>query len=270
MMGGTEAPPEREENARSVPGRRCGFPGPADGNARSREREDGISFRLGSSEPVMKTSVALSLLALVLAACGTPAYVRDEQVRLASDDARIRVSAAKRLGQAGADARVAEVELREGLADEHPEVRRWCAYALGEITNGDRTTIRALAARLLEDEYAGARHAAAAALGRIGAPAATETDALLRAVEDESEAVRGIALLSLRKLAVATPDAVPALARMLSHPDARVRTMTAIALRKIGPDADAALGRLGAAAANDPDPNVRAAAEAAMRSIRGE
>ncbi len=158
---------------------------------------------------------------------------------------------------------------------------------------GDTTVVRALIARL-KDEDAGVRRAAADALGRIADPIAIPD--LVRALEDEDPEVRQAALHSLSHFERGVPaapirkllesddaelrgtaaemlgemrsrESVPALAALVRDPDANVRQQAIEALAEI---ADPAAAPAVTAALTDADPEVRHSAFHAMEHLKVE
>ena len=151
---------------------------------------------------------------------------------LESPDAYVRGFAAWTLDLAGAAAVAAAPALERRLHDPEPGVRTLAVRALGNLGTGDPSVVAGLAGVLAHGEGE-ARWRAARALGKLGPAAA---------------------------------PAVGALARALSDADQKLRYESALALVQIGPSASAAVGAL-VAAKHDPVPEVRQAAERAIRTI---
>jgi HEAT repeat protein len=175
------------------------------------------------------------------------------------------------------------------LEDGNERVRRWAAYALGNLGDdravdrliralddgetvrlsaleslaklGNRRSVEPLIA-ILDDADVSARRYAATALGRIGDPRATE--ALIDTMrEDPSEAVRCSVVEALGELGDAR-STEPLIQVLTSrYPD--TKCLAAVALGKIGdPKAYKALSD----ASNDPSVDVRQAAAQALRGLR--
>lgn len=121
----------------------------------------------------------------------------------------IRWFAAQALGRLG-DPRAIE-PLRKALSDSNGGVRLFSALALGEL--GAHAAAEDLAALLREDPDAGARKAAAFALGFLGGEVAFS--ALKRGLLDVEPQVRWNAALALARLK--NEAAVPTLAEMLDR-----------------------------------------------------
>ena len=155
---------------------------------------------------------------------------------------------------------------------------------------GDTTVVRALIARLRDDD-AGVRQAAADALGRIGDPLAIPD--LVRALEDAEPEVRHSALNALSQFERGVPaapirkllgseepelrataaemlgemksrESVPAISALLRDPSAEVRQHAVQALAEIG---DPSAGPAMAAALADADADVRHSAFHAMEHL---
>lgn len=93
----------------------------------------------------------------------------------------------------GEAARAIALTLR---ADDVPQVRRWAAWALGQIGNG--TSVEPLIAALEHDDSDSVRRWAAWSLGMLRDPRAS--DALDRAVTDDNAEVRRWAVWALAQL----------------------------------------------------------------------
>ena len=152
--------------------------------------------------------------------------------------------------------------LREALGVGAPAARRLAAEVLG--LHGDLPAAAGLEG-LVRDrrQPVEVRHAAAAALGRIGSP--TSTDLLVRLLGTAE--LRCTAAEALGR--IGDPFAVPALAAGLAAVDPAVRTAMAAALAALGGEGRAALTRLAGGSGPGPDA-ARAALDAvAVASRRG-
>jgi HEAT repeat protein len=145
------------------------------------------------------------------------------------------------------------------LQDEDANLRMAAAEVLGEI--GSLQVIPALAQALLHDENAGVRKAAAKALGKIGDTRAVPD--LLQALRNEEGDARAIAAKALGL--IGDPQAVFALAQVLLHDEnTGVRKAAADALGNIGDSqATPALVK----ALQDEDASLRMTVAAALAKI---
>ncbi|NEO38881.1 MAG: hypothetical protein F6J90_22085 [Moorea sp. SIOASIH] len=116
------------------------------------------------------------------------------------------------------------------LDDNHYDVRRSAAYALGKI--GTEVAIDPLI-KLLADHDSSVRRSAAEALGKIGTEAAI--DPLIKLLDDDDSWVRRSAADALGK--IGTEATIDPLIKLLDDDDSRVRSRAADALGKIGTEA---------------------------------
>jgi len=150
------------------------------------------------------------------------------------------------------------------------------------LLRGDKEALPVLT-ELLESEYSPVRVTAANGLAQLGADAEGALPGLILALKDKDLNVRYWALSALKKMGPAAATAVPGLIAALStHPAAEpglegppryykdARAVAADALGSIGPGAKAAVPRLKEVAAKDDEPEVRAAATAALALIEGK
>ncbi|HSM92732.1 MAG TPA: HEAT repeat domain-containing protein, partial [Anaeromyxobacteraceae bacterium] len=164
-----------------------------------------------------------------------------------------REAAATALGRIGAPA---VPGLVERLHAEDAELRQAAASVLGAIA--DRRSLPALVARLA-DADPNVRAAAADALGRVGGPDAVQ--ALLAASDSDDESLKVTALQALANLRAAPP--VEQLRRLLGD-----RASRRAAFRLIGFSDDRAALPLLVEGLVDPARSVRAAALAALGTLR--
>ena len=147
------------------------------------------------------------------------------------------------------------------------------------LLKGDKEALPVLV-ELLKSERAPVRVTAANGLAELGAGAEGALPGLIVALKDKDLNVRYWALSAIKKMGPAAATAVPALIVALStHPVTEpgldgppryykdARSITAEALGSIGPGAKAAVPRLKQVAAKDDEPEVRAAATAALALI---
>lgn len=223
---------------------------------------------------------AASLLVFLLVGCADPAPPVDgghqaeaDQAfsdrrwleALTSDSVEARREAALALGQVGRRTEAEAIPaLQKALADPDAFVRLHAAAALGTIGPRAAATVPSLVERLADRDPMVA-DGAAKALGRLGAKASA---ALSKALDPQEspEDVRVLAAFALGGLGA---DGVSPLLRGLNDRSAAVRRTTARALGKSGGLAASAVKPLERLAEQDPDPRVRQAAAAAVRSIRG-
>ena len=123
--------------------------------------------------------------------------------QLDATSGQARWLAARKLGEAGADAIPALVE---ALAHKDAAVRYWATVGLGSA--GDKAAVEPLRAAL-KDESGDVRVAAAEALVRLGA-GQEGAQGLVAALEHPSEWVRLRALRAIERLGPAASEAVPA------------------------------------------------------------
>lgn len=147
-----------------------------------------------------------------------------------------------------------------------PVARTWWVLLLSLSACGrGATSTDELAGNLREPDEA-TRIAAADALGRRGADAASAVPALCAALTDGSARVRSSALIALGKMGPSASTAVPAIAPFLNVPDSLLRRQACQALGQIGsldPGTRSALER----AARDSAPIVRDAAKEALERL---
>lgn len=175
-------------------------------------------------------------------------------------DADIRRTAAQALGKIGNSRAVGA--LIEGVSDQDPSVRESAAWALGRLSDADEA-VRNLAGAplvgLLEDPSVAVIHAAAAALGQVGAaePVVMRLVDQLRHRDPETRRGAARALGGLEAVA-----AGPALLKALDDDEAGVRQEALAALGELGDRR--AVGAFVERLLHDPNPGVRA--EAAYRT----
>lgn len=148
---------------------------------------------------------------------------------LRTDDvAEVRRWAAWALGEIGNGTSVDPL-LTALQTDESNQVRRWAAWALGEL--GDPRAVGVLTSAVLNDSWAEARRWSAWALGEIASPAAVPglSTALL---QDPVVEVRRWSAWALGE--IADPRATDALARAVDDESAEVRRWAVWALAEIG------------------------------------
>jgi HEAT repeat protein len=158
----------------------------------------------------------LAFALLVSIACPLPAAdVAALMRQLKDSDSDARRSAAKSLGEAGAEARAAAPALAEAMRDKDRFVRRFAAEALGKIGADPKTAIPALVLAL-RDNAREVQQAAARALGSLGPNALPALRAALANAELDT-AVRARAAESLGNIGPAAKSAIPDLISVLGE-----------------------------------------------------
>jgi HEAT repeat protein len=123
--------------------------------------------------------------------------------RLKDGEARVRLEAAKALGEFGPDAAGATSALADALGDSEADVRQAAAKALGDIAPASAAAIPKLI-RALGDSEPQTRREVANALGRFGSHASSSVSALQRIADsDEFDYVRNAARQAIQ--AIQTP-----------------------------------------------------------------
>ena len=216
-------------------------------------------------------------------------------------DVRVRIEAARAIGEAETDALPWVSALKAALRDGEERVRWAAAGALTEVRpdTGEQLPVlltalnkgnkkeRAEAARglgrlgpgaaeavphlqkALKDEDGDVRRCSINALGEISSKAAPSVPALIEALRDSQDLIRLSAANALGDIGPAAREAVPSLGDALSDKEPFVRSCAAIALGKMGPAAREAIPAL-EAALNDKDFVVRREVSRALQRIRGE
>ena len=158
----------------------------------------------------------LGFVGIVLCATAAQGADVDELVKqLQSGDNGERRSAARSLGEGGAESKAAVPALIKALKDRDTFVRRYSAQALGEIGPDAQAAVPSLATAL-DDPKKEVRSAAANALGKLGPSGLTKLIDIIR--DDNKDAgMRRQAIEALGKLGSAGHAAVPALTEVLKE-----------------------------------------------------
>lgn len=134
--------------------------------------------------------------------------------------------------------------LRSLKDDQDPEVRRWAAFGLAQMRDGEAAIPGLVAA--LEDEMGFVRVEAAQALGRIGqtqlnhmgvrprSPAADAVPGLVRLLKDASSSVRSAAAHALGQIGESGPEIVAALKARIRDESGEVRREAVFSLESLG------------------------------------
>jgi HEAT repeat protein len=133
--------------------------------------------------------------------------------------ARLRLEAARSLGQLGLDVRAALPALEEALKGDDTAVRRAAADAQGQIGTEALPDLT----RLLGNADARLREGAARALGQMGLPARSALPALMRLMKDPDPAVRTQVALALWNIDQNAEVALPILRMVIVDVDNRDR-----------------------------------------------
>ena len=214
----------------------------------------------------MKTLLKAVGVVLCMTAAVHAAEVTELVAQLKNQDPALRRTAAKELGEAGANAKTAVPALSVALKDKDWHVRRFSALALANIGPDAKKATPNLAALLNNaKEQKEVQEAAAEALGKIGAGS---VDALVKAVKDSDRdpMIRKKAIEGLAAIGPDAKSAVPALTRALK--DGTLRLDAAIALGDIGPGAKSALETLKETAANKKNKKDKAFKQAVKEAVR--
>ena len=178
---------------------------------------------------------------------------------LADNDASVRESAARGLGNLGVSDSAVVTALSRALADDSDDgVRRAAAWALGQLE--DAAAVPALTTALKRDRDLEVRRTCAWALGQLEDH--SSVDALTAVLNDPDTELRNKAVWALGQIEDAR--AVTALVGVLRDPDVDTRAQAVWALGQIeSKDATEALGR----AASDSSPHVRSQVAWALGQI---
>ena len=261
---------DRSAAVRSQAALALGELGPA-----AREAGDALAAALRDADPDVRCAAVAALGAIVPEGKGP---VEGLARALTDEDWFVRLNAAQALQQFGPKAAAAAPALLQAmkpndLIKDFRPVRCGAAMiALSRIDPSARElepACRMMIGKLLEDERQGsfgARATGARLLGECGAAALPAVPALAKLLQHPDGDVRVAAAEALLKIAPEKHGdaSVGALADALKHADLLIRRRAAEALGGRGPQASAALPAL-RAAVQDPEPEVRTAAEEAIR-----
>jgi HEAT repeat protein len=133
--------------------------------------------------------------------------------------ARLRLEAARSLGQLGLDVRAALPALVDALRGEDKALHRAAAEALAQ----GGTEAMPMLTRLLGNADGRLREGGARALGKIGVPARSSIEGLMRLVKDSDSAVRSQVALALWRIDQKADVALPILKQLIRDVDNRDR-----------------------------------------------
>jgi HEAT repeat protein len=191
---------------------------------------------------------------------------------LKSNDASMRLAAARAFSETESVRRSAIRPLVDALEDQNEEVRLFAAKALARIGPKAAEAVPALVELLRHqpepgvDQYDDLFPVIEVALSRMGAAA---VPGLVGCLRDRNVAVRLCAADALGRIGPVAEAAVPHLVSRLRDRESMVRASAARALGSIGPQTEAVLTAL-LARLKDADRNVRVQASCALGKLRLE
>lgn len=187
---------------------------------------------------------------------------------LDSDDAQLRVLAARALGRFEGSAQSAIPRLLQLVKeDEDQAVCGVSAMALGQLKADPERAVPAILSRMNDFTTSWERANLIRAVGAYGAEATSAVPALVDLLSEDD--LHSSTCRALQSIGPAASDSVPALTRSLTDFRPDHRRNAAAALGAIGPKAASALEALGAVA-QDPEFSVRVAAQDAIDAIKQE
>ncbi len=192
----------------------------------------------------------------------------DQAVRdLSDNDAAVRKHALDRIAWLGEKAKPALANVRLCLYDPMPEVRAYAAKTLWELDPPSTPAAVKTLESLIDSTQPGLRPLAAFFLGYIGPEASPALPALKRALANSASTEQLQIAEAVARINPEDPDAVNVLLGGLSDPESGVRFQAAYALGEVSPiHAEKVLPGL-AVALRDQNPQVRQAAELALKSL---
>jgi HEAT repeat protein len=245
--------------------------------AAAREAEDALTAALRDPAPDVRCAAVAALGAIVPDGKGA---IEGLARALTDEDWFVRLSAAQALQKFGPKAAAAVPALiqatkpNDAVKDFRPVRCGAAMIALARIDPASKeleAAVRMVVGKLLEDERQGsfgARATGARMLGEIGAAALPSVPTLVKLLQYPDGDVRVASAEALLKIAPDPhgPAALGVLSDALRHADLLVRRRAAEALGGLGPTSSTVLPAL-RAAAQDPEPEVRQAAQDAVRRI---
>ncbi|MDB5305857.1 MAG: putative lyase [Gemmataceae bacterium] len=202
----------------------------------------------GDSDPHVRAAAAGALGKLT----PLPDDARAALVKLMRSDPRteIRSAAVRGLTAAGVRARAAKPDLEAVATGTLPGPALWAKVALA-AADGDVTKAAGIVRDGLADRSLAVRTAAAEALVLVG-PTAADVPALVRLSREPAAGAKEAAATALGRIGPGAKDAVAQLAKLLNDRDGDVRIAAAEALGRIGPAAVPAAQKLKDAIKADP------------------
>jgi HEAT repeat protein len=188
---------------------------------------------------------------------------------LGLDHPNVRQQIIEILGEIGPGAADAVPELLKYADDDDPAVRADVFITLGRIGPAAKAATEA-ATKALQDSEEEVQSSAVFALGSIGPDAADSVDEIVKLLESGNDRFTTVCAWALIRIQPENHDncqrAIPLLIEALEHERAFVRVEAASTLGMIGSEANEAIAAL-EKLADDPDPDVRAAAAEAITQI---
>ena len=189
------------------------------------------------------------------------------------DDQRLRPLLIKVLGRLGPDAQAAVPKLIELLPDADNELKAKIHYVLAGIGPAAAPAAQAIAESLNSTEPS-VRHSALFALRQLGPGAADAMPQLMAMLESSDGMDQLAAAWALARIAPVkeglSPEITQVLRKGLADDEPAARYETAVAIAQLGPSAENLWEELERIAKEDPDEQVRAAAEVALRKSAGQ
>ncbi len=227
---------------------------------------DKLAEQLGARENTVRREAAYQLSKLGPAAkAAMPALIK----ALDDPDKQVWTSALGVLAGLGSEAQEAipalilHLDTRKAPSMRQRDVRQSFLRIAFTLTRIGPAAIPPLITTLQSDD-AGARAAAARALGGMGATAHDAIPALIGNLNHREQPVRSEAADALGLIG---REAVPALGAALGNGDAAVRAGAALALAQIGRDAQSLAAKVAETTAKETDPAARAALFAALPKV---
>lgn len=187
-------------------------------------------------------------------------------------DKDLQVAAAAALGQIGMDATSAIPAIIAQLPGEDPGYRREAHFALAAMGPAAAAAVPELIKSLADDDLE-VRYSASYALGKLGPAAKSALPALKANVKSDDEFLRLASIWSMLSIAPNEPGlaemALPQLIDALDDERPLIRREAATALGELGPRGKQAIPALKKSVSVEPDPDVKAAAEEALKRIEG-
>lgn len=184
--------------------------------------------------------------------------------KLGSPDPKVVEAAQKKLLDAGEEG---APYIASSLDDDNPVIKRQCYELLRTLGPAAKTAANDLQF-LLDSDDKSARRAAASILESLGPNAAEVVDDLVMYLDHDEKSVRRNAANILKKIGAEAKDAAGELADLLESDDKHTRTLATEILLNMGPAAKTALDAL-AATVNEPnnEPDIRERAASVLAAI---
>eukprot|EP00927_Polykrikos_kofoidii_P066496 TRINITY_DN62086_c0_g1_i1.p1 TRINITY_DN62086_c0_g1~~TRINITY_DN62086_c0_g1_i1.p1 ORF type:complete len:832 (-),score=126.42 TRINITY_DN62086_c0_g1_i1:117-2612(-) len=195
-------------------------------------------LRLGDEAVACRSDLVNYLLDMGVST--TSPFVSVIAARLEEEHAEVRRRAAEALGQLGELASESVVALTKHLRDRDAAVRRTVTWAIAQTGRCVELQLPVLVRQLLDAEPS-VREMAAFVLGKVGKEASSFAAALAARMLDDDAIVARVAAKSLRQMG---PPGASALADLLKRDDISLRIRVADALGLMGPEAASAVTEL--------------------------